>query len=295
MFGSLGQLPWIGAALVLVLLAVACGSDTAPNATAARDAAPKEFQDFDPTNFDNPTDISNEWLPLVPGTQFIFEGTTNENNERHSHQVITTVTDLTKVIGGIKSVVVWDRDFSDGELVEQELAFFAQDDAGAVWRMGEHPEEYLDGVLLEAPTWLAGIAGGKAGISMQARPEEGTPSYSQGLSLEADFIDRARIDQRGQQTCVPAGCYEDVLVIDEFDVDEPEAHQLKYFARGVGNVRVGWAGKDESQEELELTSIMILSEDDLADAGAAALDLESHAYAISEAVYGRTEPAVIAE
>ena len=47
-------------------------------------------------------------------------------------------------------------------------------------------------------------------------------------------------------------CFEDVLVIDEFNVEEVNAHQLKYFARGVGNILVDWSGDDETQEELEL-------------------------------------------
>ena len=51
------------------------------------------------------------------------EGTT-------ARKVVSTVTGLTKVIDGVKTIVVWDRDYSDGELVESELAFFAQTDEG---------------------------------------------------------------------------------------------------------------------------------------------------------------------
>ncbi len=51
---------------------------------------------------------------------------------------------------------------------------------------------------------------------------------------------------------VPFGSYKDVLVIDETSMEEPGAHQLKYYACGVGNVRVGWRCADETQEILEL-------------------------------------------
>ena len=43
------------------------------------------------------------------------------------------------MINGVNAVVVWDRDFQNGELVEEELAFMAQDDAGNVWSLGEYP------------------------------------------------------------------------------------------------------------------------------------------------------------
>ena len=36
---------------------------------------------FDYGNFDSPTVIDNEWLPMTPGMQYVFEGTTNEDNE----------------------------------------------------------------------------------------------------------------------------------------------------------------------------------------------------------------------
>ena len=43
-----------------------------------------------------------------------------------------------------------------------------------------------------------------------------------------------------QKTCVPVGCYENVMIIDERSPLEPESgHQLKYYAPGVGTVRVG--------------------------------------------------------
>jgi hypothetical protein len=46
------------------------------------------------------------------------------------------------MVDGVQTVVAWDRDFLEGKLQEQELAFFAQDDQGNVWNFGEYPEEY---------------------------------------------------------------------------------------------------------------------------------------------------------
>ena len=87
------------------------------------------------------------------------------------------------------------------------------------------------------------------------------------------------------KNCVPTGCYDDVLVIAETSKSEPNAEQLKYYARGVGNVRVGWRGKGEKlQETLELTGIAKLSPEALAKARAAALDLDQRAYRFSKNV-----------
>lgn len=247
---------------------------------------------FDYSNFDDPTAINNEWLPMLPGMRLVFEGTTNEDDELLEHQVIITITDLTKVIDGVECVVSWDLDFSEGVLAEAELAFFAQDNDGNVWRMGEHPEEYENGKVIDAPTWLAGIADAKAGISMLGIPALGSLSYSQGWGPAVEFIDRGRVHATNQEACVKTDCYTDVLVIGEFNVEEPGALQLKYFAPGVGNVAVGWSGTDETREELELVSVERLDAAALVDVREAALDLESHAYDISPDVYGLTEPAI---
>src|SRR4051794_11792947 len=124
------------------LLAVACATAAAAFAgpAHARTAA-----DFDPSHFAAPTTIDNPWQPLHPGTQFVYQGTTVEGSERVRHRLVSTVTDLTKVIDGVRTVVVWDRDISAGRLVEAEVAFFAQDAEGNVWEFGEHPEEYENG------------------------------------------------------------------------------------------------------------------------------------------------------
>jgi hypothetical protein len=91
------------------------------------------------------------------------------------------------------------------------------------------------------------------------------------------------VDQIGQNTCVPVDCYEDVLVIAESSASEPDAQQLKHYARSLGNVRVGWRGAGEkTKETLELVKHEQLSPEALAEARAEALKLEKHAYEVSE-------------
>ena len=91
-----------------------------------------------------------------------------------------------------------------------------------------------------------------------------------------------------ESTCVPVDCFEDVLVTDEFEPRKPGAHQLKYYARGVGNIRTGWRGSDPDREVLVLAKLEHLGPEGLAAARRAALALEDRA-----SVYGRTEPAEV--
>ena len=247
---------------------------------------------FDYGNFSNSIAIDNRWLPFVPGTQRVLEGFATVDGERIKRRVVITTTDLTKVIDGIRTVVNYELDYNDGDLIEAELAFYAQDDDAAVWLVGEYPEEYEDGKFVEAPFWIAGSEDAKAGIMMQSEPSVATRSYSEGWGPKVGWTDRGRVFETGSETCVPAACYKSVLVIDEFNRDEPDAHQLKYYADGVGNVRVGWAGaQEEEQEVLELVKLVRLNADGLAKVRAAALALEHHAYVVSKDVYALTEPA----
>lgn len=265
--------------------------ETPAETTTGAEISEKPFEDFDHRNFDRSTTIDNEWFPLRPGTQFVYEGFTVDGGRRVPHRVVFTVTDLTKVIEGVRTVVVWDRDFSAGELVEAELALFAQDNDGTVWHLGQYPEEYDKGRFVDAPAWIAGVQNARPGISMKPEPRLGAPSYSQGWGPAVNWTDRAQVSQMGRRTCVPAGCYEDVLVMEEFSRDAPDAFQLKYYARGVGNVRVGWRGEDPTRETLKLVEIVQLSPVALAEVRAEALALEKRAYRIREDVYGRTPPA----
>jgi hypothetical protein len=268
------------------------GGTTAPEETTTGDESPEQpFEDFDYDNFDRPTNIDNAWLPLQPGTQLVLEGSTFEGGRRVAHRVVLTVTDLTKVIDSIPVVVAWERDYAADELVETELAFFAQDNDGNVWHFGQYPEEYENGEFVEAPAWIAGVENARAGIAMKADPQRGAPSYSQGWGPAVNWTDRAEVYRTDQRTCVPVDCYEGVLVMEEFSREEPDAFQLKYYARGVGNVRVGWRGDDPSKEELELVKAVQLSSEALAHIRAEALKMERRAYEISTEVYARTSPA----
>jgi hypothetical protein len=239
-------------------------------------------------NFSRSHIIDSRWLPLTPGTQFILDGIANRTGEPLPHRVIFTVTSLTKVIDGVRTQCVWDRDYNDGQIQEAELAFFAQDDQGNVWTMGEYPEEYVDGEFAGAPSvWIAGLAGADAGINVPGITDIGY-TFLQGWVPDINFLDCGMVMSAGQRTCVPLNCYEDVLVVDEHAPLEHEGHQQKYYAPGVGVVRVG-ALNDPEGETLVLVNVLHLDATLLAEANREALRLEAHAYEI-DPVYARTPP-----
>ena len=106
-----------------------------------------------------------------------------------------------------------------------------------------------------------------------------------------NWIDRGRVYKVGQKTCVPVDCYDEVLVIEEFERNKLGAFQLKYYASGVGDVRVGWRGAEEEEKEgLELVKDVSLSQKGVSKARAQALRMEKHAYQIKD-YYRKTQPA----
>jgi len=109
---------------------------------------------------------------------------------------------------------------------------------------------------------------------MRANSRTGTSSYFQGLAPKIEFEDRAKVSKTGLRTCVPIKCSDNVLLIDEWNPLEPdEGHQLKYYASGVGNVRVGAVGDPEA-EELVLIKVNKLNQASLDETRAEALTLE---------------------
>jgi hypothetical protein len=292
----------VAAALAMALPLAACGGDSpgggggevasATSLNASKAAVKQAVEtDYDRNKFSRSATIDNRWTPFTPGTQFVTEGGATVDGERIRRRVVFTVTDLTKVIDGVRSVVAWDRDYNNDVLVEAELAYFAQDDDGNVWQMGQYPEEYEEGKLAGTPAWIAGLEGAKPGILMRADPQLGTSDYSQGWGPAVEYADRAKVLKMGQRNCVTTGCYEDVLLTQEWDEADPAAQQLKYYAPDVGNIRIGWSGQDEEKETMVLTRRSQLDAAGLAQAREEALKLEQSAYKVLKDLFGKTQPA----
>lgn len=264
------------------------GAGSAPPATRAPAPATPFPLGLDRATFTDSADIDNSWWPLKPGMRWTWEGSAIEGGERIERRVVFTVTDLTKDIGGVRALVGYDRDYNDGELAESELIFLAEADNGDIWHLGQYRETYDGHELGGGRAWIAGyLDGAKPGILMHAEPRAGTVAYSEGFAPPPFYWDDvAKVDKVGQRVCVRAVCYSGVVVIREYEPTKAGAAQLKYWARGVGNIKVGWTGRDAEREVLELVALDELSAADLAKIRAEALALEGRA-----SLYGLTTPA----
>jgi hypothetical protein len=297
--------------LLVILPAAACATESATQSTEndskrtqQAEALTGSAEDFERARFDDPTDIDNRWLPLTPGTQLVWEGSSIVGDgRREGHRLVSTVTDLTKVVDGVRTLVVYDTDDHAGQPIELEIRFHAQDNDGNVWQFGEFREDYEDGKLVEPRAWIPHQKGARAGISMPAEPQLDTPSYAEGYAPPpVNWVDRGRVYKVGQQTCVPVDCYENVVVIEEFERNKPGAFQLKYYAPGVGDVRVGWRGeKEEERETLKLVALRHLGPEAMAEIREKAMELDRRGYEQEERVgpfwqytkevYRHTQPA----
>ena len=159
-------------ALVGAVLALAAGctsSSTQEHKVSTQEkASAQEHKAYaphiNPSEFS--TSIDNEYLPMKPGTTFVYEGGAERDE--------MTVTNDTKKVMGVECVVVDDRAWEDGKLIEQTYDWFAQDKEGSVWYFGEDTREYENGKVVSTKgSWEAGVDGAKPGIIMQAHPKVG--------------------------------------------------------------------------------------------------------------------------
>jgi hypothetical protein len=175
--------------------------------------------------------VSNQYLPLTPGTRWVYAGHGAERGERNVVRVLRR----TRVIEGIDATVVHDVVREDGELVEDTYDWYAQDRLGNVWYLGERTRELEDGhVVSREGSWEAGVGDARAGIAMPAAAEPGT-GYRQEFD-PGNAEDQAQVMLRHGQVHVPAGHFGGVRVTDETTPLEPRVDELKFYARGVGVV-----------------------------------------------------------
>jgi hypothetical protein len=124
---------------------------------------------------------------------------------------------------------------------------------------------------------------------MLADPTLHTQALYQGWAPAVEWSDYARLDEAAPEDCVAAGCFKDVVRFAESSLGETGIYQLKSYARGIGEIRVGWRGESEAREELELKATATLSSTALTRYDQLARDLEAHAYKISPKVFGQTD------
>src|SRR5918995_5360128 len=136
------------------------------------------------------TKIDNPYWPMRPGSRWVYRETDSEGARQ---RVVVTVTDRTRLIAnGVTARVVHDVVRRRGELVEVTDDWYAQDDAGNVWYLGEDTTEYEDGRPVSTEgSFEAGVDGAQAGGVMPARPRRGMRYRQEHYAGHAE--DRARV------------------------------------------------------------------------------------------------------
>jgi hypothetical protein len=260
-------------------------SASAPRQTSGpANSGPASADQFNPKDFGNPVAGANKWLPLKPGTQWVRQGFVNVGTRRLPHQVVTTVTDVSKQVDGVRTVAVVDQDTNGGQIAEQSIDWVAQDKLGNIWYLGSYTESYSGGQFVTASdAWLAGINGAKPGILMQANPQTGTPPYSEDTVPGIETA-TAQVAKTGQSQCVPFKCYKDVLAVQE-------GGEYKYYAPGVGQIRTAPQAAGGKQEIEQLINLTQLSRSGLGQISTLTLKLDKHAEAVAPDVFGHAPPA----
>ena len=222
-------LPRLG--LLLVVLTVALGAPAGP-AVGHDPAFTSDFrlgrcQGFSSTG-------RNPYFVLEPGFRIVLEG----EEEGVVKRVVITVLDETKVVDGVETRVVRERETEDGELVEISRNYFAICNRdNSVLYFGEDVDIYEDGVVVSHDgSWLAGVNGARPGIIMPGTVLVGARYFQEVAPGVAE--DRAEISSVTAVVQTPAGTFEHCVRTRETTPLEPGV-SLKWYAPRIGLVRDG--------------------------------------------------------
>lgn len=204
---------------------------------------------IDPGNFITDFTVApNPYFPLTPGVTLVYEG---QNDEGLTETINLEFTNATKIIMGVTCMVVRDRVYLEGELIEDTDDWFAQDIAGNVWYFGEDVKDYENGVLISTDgSWEAGVDGALPGIRTPANPFPGNIYRQEYYACEAE--DMAQDITLGETITVPYATFSDCLKTIEWTPLEPGVSEEKYYAPGVGYVKIVKAGTSQFIELVDI-------------------------------------------
>ncbi len=182
---------------------------------------------LDPANFVDV--IDNPYLPLAVGAEWKYEGSSDEGLET----ITVVVTGDRKTIMGISAYVVRDTVELNGEVVEDTYDWFAQDDQGNVWYLGEDVKDIENGVVVStAGSWEAGVDGALPGIAMPAHPALGDAYRLEYFAGEAE--DMFEIIGADRTLTVPFGTFDRAITTKDWTPLSPDVIEEKWHAYGVG-------------------------------------------------------------
>ncbi len=182
--------------------------------------------------FGDPTRIDNPYLPLSEFRRCTLRGQEDGERLRIKRKVLDRTRRFDVAGAAVETMVVKDRVWADGELIESTHDFFAQDDEGTVHYFGERVDNLHDGrVVNHDGSWLFGRDTNVIGVLMPAKPQKGDRWRSEDappITVEHDrMVDRiASVRVRGKR-------YRHVIDVREYALPDKEVEH-KLYAKGVG-------------------------------------------------------------
>lgn len=179
---------------------------------------------------------SNRFFILEPNYQSVLTG----REDGQDVKLTITVTNETKVIGGIQTRVVEERETHDGELAEISDNYFAIcEQTNSVFYFGEDTKKYENGKVAggEEESWHAGTDDAKAGVFMPGMVLLGA-RYQEETAPDV-AMDRAEIISLNETVHTSDGNFDDALRIKETTPLEPGAVEYKYYSAEVGIIQDG--------------------------------------------------------
>lgn len=221
-------------AIVLVILLVKMNIEEEPAIRIREPTVPLGTDEVAPielTPNDFVSKIDNKYLTYIPGMKYIYKGETEEGTERTE----VYVTHRTKKVMGIDAMVVWDRVWLEGELIEDTKDWFAQDRYGNVWYLGEDSKDLVDGKVVSTEgSWQAGVDDAIPGIVMKANPKVGDKYRQEYYEGEAE--DMGEVVAFEVTVNTKYSTFSDCLQTKDWNPLEPGDEEYKYYCPEVGNL-----------------------------------------------------------
>ena len=170
----------------------------------------------------------NPYFILIPGHKIHLSS--------GSETVIISVLNETKLVDGVETRIVEERESENGKLVEVSRNYFAMDKTTSdVYYFGEDVNMYKDGkVVGHGGAWLSGINGAKFGLIMPGKPVVGDQYYQEIAPTQA--MDRAENVTLDARLKTPLKAFTKVLYIRETNPLEPGDVSHKWYVAGIGMI-----------------------------------------------------------
>jgi hypothetical protein len=168
----------------------------------------------------------NPYFNLTPGHQLVLKSDTDS--------LTITVLNQTRIVDGVETRVVEERETAGGKLAEVSRNYFAISTRNNdLFYFGEEVDTYKDGqVTGHGGAWLAGVNGARPGMMLPGTAAVGMRFYeemSPGVAM-----DRSEIVSTSETATTPAGTFTNCVKIAESSALEKGDPEIKLYAPGAG-------------------------------------------------------------